>query len=242
MPRSFDIKFNAEERRAYLTSFSSKKKQRRAFGLAMQKVKDRREKLDQRKEHRKRLAAEAEEFNKINDDFDEQNDTTSMMEETKIEPENIKSKGPICDVNHVDEAQRLKTVTTKFVDPLTHANFGGEVIVTTTFDLPNDEEEDILDLQPVIDQQKHNKGLDVEQRFAGSVKKYLNDKLPSKKRRMSNNGGTSRKKGKHGAEGMKGIGSAKDLKLAQKTLNQAKSKVNHHSHGKHQKKNKGGKK
>jgi hypothetical protein len=131
---------------------------------------------------------------------------------------------------------------------LTHAQFGGEVIVTTTFDLPDDEG-DFLPVEPVGGPKHHGTGVDVQQRFSGSVKKFLNDKLPAKKRRMSNSGGgTCRKKGRHGAEGMKGMGSAKDLKLAQKTLNQVRGKVsNHHTHGKHSdgkknKRNKGGRK
>lgn len=245
MPKSFDVRFNAEARRTYLTSFSSKKKQRRAFGLAMQKVKNRREKLAQRKEHRERLAAEADELNGLNDDQDNTGDWIDMKMGCSHEDKLNESEGldnPIKPIttNPCEETQTAKTLTTKFVDPLTHANYGGEVIVTTTFDIPDDQE-DFLDVQPMG--QKHGKGVDVQQRFAGSVKKYLNDKLPSKKRRLANSGGAIRKKGKHGAEGMRGIGSAKDLKLAQKTLNQAKSKIGH-THGRHSdgKRKKGGRK
>ena len=43
------ITFDSDKRHDYLTGFSSRKKERRAFGLAMQKVKDRQSKLEERK-------------------------------------------------------------------------------------------------------------------------------------------------------------------------------------------------
>ena len=46
------VTFNSTDRHDYLTGFSSRKKERRAFGLAMQKVKDRQSKLEERKESR----------------------------------------------------------------------------------------------------------------------------------------------------------------------------------------------
>lgn len=47
-----EIKFDSKARLDYLTGFSNRKKKRRTFGLAMQKVKDRKQKLEQRKEIR----------------------------------------------------------------------------------------------------------------------------------------------------------------------------------------------
>ena len=43
------ITFDSDKRHDYLTGFSSRKKERRAFGLAMQKVKDGQSKLEERK-------------------------------------------------------------------------------------------------------------------------------------------------------------------------------------------------
>jgi hypothetical protein len=214
--KPFDIQFDAQARRSYLTSFSVKKKQRRAFGLAMQKVKDRREKLDQRKEHRKQ---------RMNEDESEECPSSSM------DPL-LQDSAQLVLEDSVEIGDHAPTITTTFVDPLTHATFGGPVIVTTTFDILHEPMDD-----PEKEEQEESKGVDTEQRFAGSVKKYLNDKLPSKKRKNGSSGGgggTSRKKGKHGAMGMKGLGSTMDFKLAQKTLKQAKSKLGHasNSHGK----------
>ena len=48
-----EIVFDPEARKAYLRGFSDRKRQRRAFGLAMQKVKDRKAKIDQRKQDKK---------------------------------------------------------------------------------------------------------------------------------------------------------------------------------------------
>jgi hypothetical protein len=50
--KKVEITFDPTGRREYLTGFSARKKERRAFGLAMQKVKDREAKLVERKEQR----------------------------------------------------------------------------------------------------------------------------------------------------------------------------------------------
>ena len=56
-----EIKFDPEARRTYLTSLSSKKKERRTYGLAMQKVKDRKLKLEEKRETKKALLEQIEE-------------------------------------------------------------------------------------------------------------------------------------------------------------------------------------
>jgi hypothetical protein len=43
--RKLELKFDTKDRNSYLTGFSQRKKERRAFGLAMQKVKDRKGEL-----------------------------------------------------------------------------------------------------------------------------------------------------------------------------------------------------
>ena len=50
-----ELTFNPGKRVDYLTGFSARKKERRAFGLAMQKVKDRKARLEERGEERERL-------------------------------------------------------------------------------------------------------------------------------------------------------------------------------------------
>ena len=51
--RKLEITFDLESRNKYITGLSARKKERRAFGLAMQKVKDRKAKIEQRKEDRR---------------------------------------------------------------------------------------------------------------------------------------------------------------------------------------------
>lgn len=51
--RGLSLVFDPEARREYLTGFSKRKTERRKFGLAMQKVKDRKARLLEREEIRK---------------------------------------------------------------------------------------------------------------------------------------------------------------------------------------------
>ena len=59
------ITFDPTDRREYLTSFSARKKEHRAFGLAMQKVKDREAKLEERKKQREAQLERIEDIERI---------------------------------------------------------------------------------------------------------------------------------------------------------------------------------
>ena len=48
-----EVVFDPEARKAHLRGFSERKRERRAFGLAMQKVKDRKAKIEQRASEKK---------------------------------------------------------------------------------------------------------------------------------------------------------------------------------------------
>lgn len=197
--QKLEIKFDPEARREFLTGASSRKKDRRAYGLAMQKVKDRRAKIEQRREEKKALLEQIEEAERrkkddLFDDYDSgddellDGDAKSREEYTKVQ---------------------------KFEDESTQDQFGGQVIVTTSYGLPSNDSEDE---KPTNTKPKK---VDKEQRFAGSVEKYmakLQKKMPSKKAKFqNNNNGKAGKKGQHGAQGMIG-GNAKDLKMAKRTL------------------------
>jgi hypothetical protein len=113
----------------------------------------------------------------------------------------------------------------QFGDESTKELFGGDVIVTTSYGMPSDESDN-----DSFDETETKKGVDIQQKFAGNVKKYMDQirkQLPSKKTAFSKNakGG---KKGKHGAEKMIG-GNAKDIKLAKKTLNRIEGRGNKRS-------------
>merc|ERR1711862_1086505 len=51
--RKLEVTFDKEKRKEYLANFSKRKRERRCFGLAIQKVKDRKVKLQERKNRRK---------------------------------------------------------------------------------------------------------------------------------------------------------------------------------------------
>jgi len=187
-----------------------KKKEKRAYGLAMQAVKDRQSKLDRRKEKR-----EAEE-EQIQDALKQKKITEygNFNEEDTENNFNFED-GPNQNSN-IDS-----TTTTAFIDMQEKSKSGEHIVVTTTtFGLSSDEDE-----PPISKTIKNCKRVDEEQKYAGNVQKYfekLKGNLPDKKNK--NRHINTHKSGRHGAEGMKGMGSAKDLKLAQKTLSKCKAK------------------
>ncbi len=202
-----EIKFDPEARRKYLTSFSSKKKERRAFGLAMQKVKDRKAKLDEKREMRKARLEQVEEA--------EKSKALELEDSTSIKSEED-------DVAHgqIDRKEPLHDQVTTFADRATQSQYGGQVIVTTTYHIPSDDEEEASYLGD-------RKNIDKEQMYAGSVQKYMakiKGSLPGKRSKNRDRNNAGGKKGKHGAEGMKGMGSAQDLKLAKKTLSKTRER------------------
>ncbi len=204
-----EIKFDPEARRKYLTSFSSKKKERRAFGLAMQQVKDRKAKLEEKKEVRKARLEQVEEAEKSKEqemNFEESNSVESEIEVVG------------------DHDELKEDSITRFTDQTTKSQFGGQVIVTTTYHIPSDDEDDDDDDN---EDKNNSRTVDKEQMYAGSVQKYMakmKGQLPSKKNRARDRSNPSGKKGKHGAQDMKGMGSATDFKLAKKTLSKVRDK------------------
>ena len=107
------------------------------------------------------------------------------------------------------KAQKMKVDT--YEDESTQNQFGGQVIVTTSFGIPDDSDDE-------ANAATKQKTVDVEQRYAGNVKRYmyrLIKKMPQKGAKFTQ--GRSAKKGQNRAEKMIG-GNAKDLKMAQKTL------------------------
>ena len=56
-----EVVFDAEARASHLRGFSERKRQRRAYGLASQRVKDRKAKIEQRREEKKEEMRKVEE-------------------------------------------------------------------------------------------------------------------------------------------------------------------------------------
>lgn len=239
--RKLEITFDPEARREYLTGMSARKKERRVFGLAMQKIKDRKEKLERKKEDRKsRLEQieEAEKFKRMakgqgDDDDDDDSDSSASGSDNEGESDDgdasvssterkrsEKRKKSKHDHEEVEETKKT------YNDAETTNQFGGSVIVTTTYGIPSDDESDDPDLQGIVSNKLH---IDEAQKYAGNVKKYMNQvrsNLPSKKRKREvMGGGGGHRKGKHGAADMKGMGSGTDLKMAKKVLGRAAEKA-----------------
>jgi ribosomal RNA-processing protein 17 len=217
--KKVEVAFNASDRLDYLTGFSKRKKERRAFGLAMQKVKDREAKVEERKERReaqmekiadiernkkalrKGLGAGKDDLDHdVSDDDDDNNDDDGSVT-----------------IGGQHEQRELLT----FQDEHTTTQFGGLVSVTTTFGIPPDDDDD--DSIDFYKRAKHGTDhVDTAQKRAADVNTFMaqvKSKMPKK-----NSGKRGGKKGQHGASTMSGMGNAATLKMAQKTLKKFNAK------------------
>jgi len=239
-----EIVFDAEARRAYLRGFSERKRQRRAYGLAMQKVKDRKAKLEERKEARKEDLKRVEEAEQqkeayrnemtIADNKKKRNSKESMVQDEERD-ENLLDDSSEHEKRPTEEVIENKT----YEGTATEAQWGGRVIVTTSV-INLDEEEEDVEVQERIgtsttSQNNHGerqvaakKSVDKQQQYAGNVEKFiskLKGNMPGKKKSKDLTGHHAKRKGKNGAAEMRGIGGAANLKLAQKVLHKATQKV-----------------
>jgi ribosomal RNA-processing protein 17 len=223
--RKVEVLFDPDARRDHLQGFSERKRQRRAFGLAMQKVKDRKARIEQRKQDKKDGMEKIEEAERqkevlledqllnsgvLKDDVD--TDTEGDVDDSKGDKNNEKDK----EVAAISER--------KYDNAQAESKWGGSVTVTTSFvsleDLSDDDDDD--DDDDIRESARSKKPVDKQQRSAGDVKKYLNEfkaKMPGKKK----DGRQVMKKGNNGASEMRGMGGSKNLKDAQKVLGRAKA-------------------
>eukprot|EP00541_Cyclophora_tenuis_P012671 CAMPEP_0116579768 /NCGR_PEP_ID=MMETSP0397-20121206/22426_1 /TAXON_ID=216820 /ORGANISM="Cyclophora tenuis, Strain ECT3854" /LENGTH=179 /DNA_ID=CAMNT_0004109267 /DNA_START=30 /DNA_END=565 /DNA_ORIENTATION=+ len=174
----------------------------------MQKVKDRKAKLEERKEHRIAEKERIEEAERQKQRAIQERLGVTETEEKDDETENQ------------EEEEEEQTSTTTYRDAATQSQWGGRVVVTTTaaaiLSSSSDEEEDDEGAEK---RKRKKQSVDLEQKYAGNVEKFLRDlkgNMPGKRNR--DRAGNRPKKGKHGAENMKGIGGASNLRLAQKAL------------------------
>ena len=224
-----EVVFNPEARKEYLRGFSERKRQRRAYGLSMQKVKDRNEKIEQRAQEKKDDLERIEEAERQKAVLMEEamKDSGALKDEESENDSDDESKDE-------DEKKDTSTVLNSktYDDKKTESQWGGQVTVTTSvvslFDDSDDE-----------DERKAQKSVDKQQKYAGNVDKYMSQlkgKMPSKKSRDHQN---TKRKGKNGAADMKGMGGSANLKIAQKMLMKTKA---HQKPGASSQKKKGGKK
>ena len=221
-----EIVFDPDARRDYLRGFSERKKQRRAYGLAMQKVKDRKEKLESRKDRRLGMLEQVEEAEKQKEAMRlallaQQEKNNQQEEDSESEIEDSK-KAPIENDENSESEKDDKITTTAYDDQVTQDQWGGNVIVTTSTKIPGEDSDDESESQIQITRKPKKRAVDEAQQYAGNVDKFMNQlkgNMPSKKKA---NHKTPRG-GKHGATGMKGMG-AGDIKIAQKALAKSKAK------------------
>ena len=239
-----EIVFDPEARKAYLRGFSERKRQRRVYGLAMQKVKDRKAKLEERKQTKKDELKRVEEAEQQKAAAMDAAMQQKRREESKEEGEEVADDNDHVPHDDDDSPQsNEKTVldTKTYDDQVTEAHWGGRVTVTTSaveLDEGDSSDDDDEKTEPRNSLSPTKKSADRQQQYAGNVEKYmtqLKGNMPGKK----TSGQSVKRKGKNGAAGMKGIGGAANLKIAQKVLTKVKSKTNAgvtHGKGKHGKK------
>lgn len=250
------VVFDPEARNSYLRGFSERKRQRRAYGLAQQRVKDRKAKIDQRKAEKKDELQRIEQAEQQKEELMEEKFLQSQVGIRAIDEEagqtsshSSNDDGDESASDSDEEAEdRIRRNGKKennesfkktYSDKETEVQWGGHVTVETTA-LSLDEELDDEIESPVKDKDRKRGAGDLEQRYAGSVEKYMNElkgSMPGK-RKKGNGGHHAKRKGKNGASDMKGIGGAGALKVAQKVL--LKTKQNQKFNGRHQQE--GGKK
>ncbi|KAL7425316.1 hypothetical protein ACHAXH_005844 [Discostella pseudostelligera] len=215
--KKVEVTFNPSERREYLTGFSTRKKERRAFGLAMQKVKDREAKLEERKEQREAQREKIE-------DIERNKVALRKGMQSPVEDGVDVDDGNCADGDQIaSSAQEQERKT--FQDEHTANQFGGSVSVTTTFGIPSDDDEDgdIDDLTNPKSQfyarKQHGPGhVDEAQKLAGNFRNYISDVKGTMGSKNKSTGRQAGRKGQHGASTMKGMGNAASLKMAKKTL------------------------
>jgi ribosomal RNA-processing protein 17 len=222
--------FDPNARDEYLRGFSKRKEERRAYGLAMQKVKDRKARLEQRAELRQARREQVEEAERQKQSLIEENlmgrqGATGRLGFAGTSGGAEADDDAVASTRRRDESAFEKVET--YQDDQTRAQWGGEVVVTTSSHIPgaSDDEDDegSDDGGGRRSKKKPRLAVDAEQEYAGNVEKYLKEiktKLPSKKKKD----GSKKHKGVHGASHMKGITGSGDIKIAKRALDRFQQK------------------
>ena len=208
--RRGEIVFDPEARKDFLRGFSERKRQRRAYGLAMQKVKDRKAKLDQRAEEKMAVQEQIEEAEKQKE---------ALLEGIIVEHEESIVHVPMDTTfkKSKETEEDFEKVET-YQDVQTQSQWGGEVIVTTSTHFPGDSDDEKERVE-----EKKTKKSDMEQEYAGNVEKFLHElrgNMPGKRKKDHR----QKHKGKYGAANMKGMASGGDLKIAKRALQRSQAK------------------
>jgi hypothetical protein len=224
--KKIEVVFDQEARKAHLRGFSDRKKQRRAYGLAMQKIKDRKAKIEQRKQEKKDSLERVEEAER---------QKLELLEEAMLNNKTLKDVDSDTekdeDSQKEEDSKQHSCISKKqYNDKQSEKKWGGSVTVTTSFvsldddDDDDDDDESDNDTRNQRGRAKSKKSIDKQQRYAGNVEKYISQlkgNLPGKKKHQANSG---KRKGKSGMAEMRGMGGSSNLKMAQKVLAKTKAK------------------
>jgi len=228
-----EVVFDPEARKSHLRGFSERKRQRRAFGLAMQKVKDRKSKIEQRASEKSEQLERIEEAEKQKEMWMEEivrknNVALDFFSGGgKDESDKDEDNDSVNDGNKKQSQQELAegVIDMKvYDDKKTETTWGGQVTVTTSVvELDGSSDDDSF---TGANNSRSAKSVDKRQKYAGNVKRYMDElkgNMPAKK----NRDGTQnvKRKGKNGAAEMKGVGGGANLKMASKLLNRSRDKA-----------------
>jgi ribosomal RNA-processing protein 17 len=236
------IVFNPDARKEYLQGFSKRKGERRAYGLAMQKMKDRKARLEQRAELKRaereqveqaerQKESEIEEYMLDRSVLSGMGFTEALAEEEGVKKAPAPARGGN-GKSGKDEKSKAVDKVEVYHDEVTRDQWGGEVIVTTSTRFPgtSDDEDDDDDNDDAEAKKRAKKKpkrmtVDEEQEYAGNVEKYLAEvksKLPSMRKKKKD--AQKKHKGVHGASNMKGVSGPADMKIAKRALDRFQKK------------------
>ncbi|GMI55880.1 hypothetical protein ScalyP_jg7406 [Parmales sp. scaly parma] len=246
-PRKLEINFDKSSRVDYLTGFGKRKAVRRTFGLAMQKLKDRKARLEKNKEDREEKKEkqdrdlEARRLNVL-----EHGDGDGIELDAEVEVRAAAAAASSASgkkYNHDSDddddsgsSSEVEVEITNYTDSSTVQNFGGDVTVEVSYGVPedSDDEEEAKLLNSRIREPPTKGTNDSEQHYAGNVERYMKEiqskGLPSKKRKEGKQ--VWKGKGQHGAQDMKGMGGGGGVKMAKKLMGRFETKVDDSKKGK----------
>lgn len=244
------IEFDATARYQHLTGFSERKRARRTFGLAQQKMKDRKAKLEHRAAIRtaeRDFITEAEQRKQQHYDdqvLQQQQSQHGALLVNLVRDDDDDDDRSVSSKKVAEQSTNHETVQILFDGTETEQQWGGHVVVTTSTHIPGDsdnEDDGDNNLEKKDHQRydKNNTNHDTEQVNAGKIERYIKTiqgHLPKSKKRTtvaSNNSSNNNKrtKGQHGAANMKGVGNAADFKVAQQMLSRSSNHKLHKGSG-----------
>ncbi len=229
--RGAPIVFDPEARTEYLQGFSTRKKERRAYGLAMQKVKDRKARLESRGEIRTAMREQVEEAEKqkalMMAAVMDENATLIGVPDFGKPRKREEVEVVVNDGDDDDKEEEGITTVQMYKDDQAQSQWGGEVIVTTSTAFPDEDDNDDHDAaRKKTNTPSFSTSVDESQKFAGNVENFLSKvkgKMPAKKN--AEHARNIKQKGIHGASNMKGMAGSGDLKDAKNILAKSQAKM-----------------